>query len=188
MSHPVNWFQISGGDAKALTEFYAKVFAWKMAPAPGPGGLMLVEAAKPDGIAGGIGASPDGKPGVVVYVGVEDIDAHLAKIGKAGGKTAMPRMELPDGWGSIALFCDPAGNVTGLWQAPKKLPKARRAKGAEVSTGETRAKPEAPAAAEGKKSKKQKKGGKKAGKKDEKKNAKKAGKKEGKKGGKKKKG
>lgn len=177
MGHPVNWFQISGGDGAALTKFYQTVFAWRMGPAPGPGNLMLVEADPPDGIAGGIGASPDGSAGVVVYVGVEDIEAALAKVGAAGGSTFMPKMDLPDGWGSIALFKDPAGNVTGLWQSPKKRPEvaARKAKNAKPPKAKAAAKKPVKADKAAKKAEKKaaKKTAKKTAEKDAKKTAKK---------------
>lgn len=139
MGHPVNWFQVSGSDGKSLQDFYKKIFAWKMSPSP-DGSMMMVAREEGD-IDGGIAKSMDGQSGVTVYVGVADIDAHLKKIAKAGGKTAMPKMELPAGMGFIAGFNDPAGNWIGLWQpgqaaapakaAPKKVAKpAPKAKAA----------------------------------------------------------
>lgn len=131
MAHPVNWFEIDGADGKALAAFYKKVFGWKMSA--GGGGMMMVSS-EPGGIPGGIATSMDGTSRVQIYVSVADIDNHLAKIEKAGGKTAMARMELPGGWGFIAGFTDPANNWIGLWQpgaaaagqaAAKEEPKAK---------------------------------------------------------------
>lgn len=116
MGHAVNWFQISGSDGKSLQNFYKKVFAWKLGPSPGGDGMGMV-AAEPGGIPGGIAAAMNGQSQVTVYVSVTDIDAHLKKISKAGGKPAMPKMELPAGMGFISGFIDPAGNWVGLWQA-----------------------------------------------------------------------
>ena len=42
---------------------------------------------------------------------------------RAGGKPAMPKIELPGGMGWISGFIDPAGNWVGLW-APAKKPAA----------------------------------------------------------------
>ena len=121
MAHPVTWFQIQGKDGKALHAFYAKVFGWKMTAAPGSMvDTMMVAPEPPDGIAGGVGASMDGRPNVSVYVNVDDLYAHLDKIEAAGGRTAMPPMDLPNGMGSIAGFLDPAGNWVGLWVPPAK--------------------------------------------------------------------
>lgn len=126
MAHPVNWFQIfTGGDGKALAAFYKKVFGWKTSPSPD--GSMEMIAPEADGIPGGIGKSQDGKAGVAVYVSVEDIDTHLKKIAKAGGKGVMPKMPLPGNMGFIAGFLDPAGNWTGLWQPPAKAPAKKAA-------------------------------------------------------------
>ena len=44
---------------------------------------------------------------------VDDVQAALDKVGKLGGTTAMPPMDVPDG-PTIAFFTDPAGNVVGL--------------------------------------------------------------------------
>ena len=52
-------------------------------------------------------------PATMVYVQVPDINAHLAKIEAAGGKTVMPRTEIPDAV-TMAIFTDPAGNNVGL--------------------------------------------------------------------------
>jgi len=128
MGHPVNWFEIEGPDGKALSSFYKKVFSWKVSS--GAGGMTMVTA-EPGGIAGGIVPSRDGSAAVRVYVSVADIDAHLAKVEKAGGKRVMDKMELPEGWGWIGMFLDPAGNQVGLWQpgamtAPQPEPVAEK--------------------------------------------------------------
>ena len=132
MAHPVSWFQIQAKESKPLYAFYKKVFGWKMQPAPGPGDMQLVQK-EDGGIDGGVGASMDGSSGVSVYVSVTDVAAHLKKIEKAGGKTVMPPMDLPGGWGKIAGFHDPGGNWIGLWSpgqaaaAPAKKTAARKA-------------------------------------------------------------
>jgi predicted enzyme related to lactoylglutathione lyase len=65
------------------------------------------------GIPGGVGPSPDGTAHAIFYVAVADVPAALEKIGKLGGTTVMPPMDVPDG-PTIALFADPAGNLIGL--------------------------------------------------------------------------
>ena len=63
---------------------------------------------------GAVGTGPEEMPNyLTIYVEVESIDDHLAKIGAAGGSTVMPRTEIP-GTVTYALFSDPAGNVVGL--------------------------------------------------------------------------
>jgi predicted enzyme related to lactoylglutathione lyase len=125
MAHPVTWFQIQARDGKKLHGFYKKVFGWRMAPSPGQPDYFMVDK-EADGIAGGVGSSQDGSSNVTVYVNCDDVGAQLKKIEAAGGKLAMPPMELPGGMGVIGGFLDPAGNWVGLWapgkgaQPPKK--------------------------------------------------------------------
>jgi predicted enzyme related to lactoylglutathione lyase len=56
---------------------------------------------------------------VTVYVGTDDIAGTLAKVEKLGGKTYVPKTEIP-GMGWFAIFSDPSGNKIGLYT---ELPK-----------------------------------------------------------------
>jgi uncharacterized protein len=68
---------------------------------------------RPGGINGGVGPSNDGKNRVSIYAQVSDLQATLDRAEKLGGKTILPPNEVPGG-PKLALFSDPAGNVTGL--------------------------------------------------------------------------
>ena len=69
-----------------------------------------------DAVGGGIGpSSDDDKPGVRIYMRVDDLDGYLERAGKLGGTTVVPPMDLPSGYGRIAVFADPDGNTVGLW-------------------------------------------------------------------------
>jgi hypothetical protein len=46
---------------------------------------------------------------------VDDIEATLAKASTLGGKTVVPKQEVP-GMGWFAWFQDPEGNCIGLWK------------------------------------------------------------------------
>jgi uncharacterized protein len=50
------------------------------------------------------------------YVTVPDVQEALDKVGKAGGATVTPPMDVPGG-PTIAFFSDPAGNRIGLMKA-----------------------------------------------------------------------
>jgi hypothetical protein len=50
---------------------------------------------------------------VVFYVEVDDPQAYLDRIEKAGGTTVVPVTEVP-GMVTFAQFADPQGNVIGL--------------------------------------------------------------------------
>ena len=116
MGAPVLHFEIMGGTGSELQDFYSKLFDWKI-DSNNPMNYGMVEAISP-GIAGGVGpAAPEQGQGnrVTVYAQVDDIPATLAKVESLGGKTIMPETDVPGG-PTIAMFTDPAGNVTGLFK------------------------------------------------------------------------
>jgi len=51
----------------------------------------------------------------IFYVQVEDINASLGKAESLGGKTLVPKVDIP-GYGSFAWLSDPDGNTVGLWK------------------------------------------------------------------------
>jgi hypothetical protein len=105
-----------GKDAIGLQRFYADVFDWKLsAPMPEFGNYSLLDNEGNDcnSIAGGLG---EGDPRVTVYIEVDDPQAYLDKAVMAGGKLLMPVTTIMEGT-TIALFADPAGNVTGILKA-----------------------------------------------------------------------
>ena len=111
MSHPVVHFEIIHKDAKQLQSFYSDVFGWKI-DADNPMEYGTVDTG--EGIGGGIGQTPEGYAGhLTFYIQVDDPQATLDQIEKAGGKTMMPPDEVPGG-PTIAQFTDPSGNMVGL--------------------------------------------------------------------------
>jgi predicted enzyme related to lactoylglutathione lyase len=111
MAAPVIRFEIMGGKGKQLEEFYGDLFGWKI-DSNNPMMYGMVDTGTHGGINGGVGPSQEGKR-VSVYVQVEDLDVALAKAEKLGGKTILPASQVPGG-PKLAMFADPAGNVTGL--------------------------------------------------------------------------
>ena len=112
--HPIVHIEFSAQDLEAAGRFYSELFGWKIQPAPEMN-YALFEA--PPGPGGGF-PKVDGemiKAGdVLVYIGTDDIDATLAKAESLGGKTLVPKMEIPNiGW--WAAFADPTGNRVGLF-------------------------------------------------------------------------
>ena len=112
MGAPVVRFEIMGGQGNQLEEFYKELFGWKI-DSNNPMKYGMVDTGGPGGVNGDVGASQDGKNRVSVYIEVEDLDAALAESEKLGGKTILPPSQVPGG-PTLAMFADPAGNVTGL--------------------------------------------------------------------------
>ena len=118
MNTPVTWFEIIGQDALKLQAFYSEVFDWNLTPpVPEMGNYsMLDDNNRGSGIGGGIGHGMEGDSRVTIYIEVDDPDAYLEKVNRAGGKTLMPTSHVTDGV-TIAMFADPDGHVIGLLKA-----------------------------------------------------------------------
>ncbi len=114
MASPVVHFEMGGPDAKVLTDFYGKLFGWKI-DANNPMNYPVVFGVE-GGIGGGLPQTQDGKPSVTVYVSVDDIRASLAKAEELGGKKALDVQDAQDGAPTLAGFTDPDGNYVGLIQ------------------------------------------------------------------------
>lgn len=119
MTAPVVHFEIGCKDIKAARDFYSKMFGWTYAPEMPTMGMIdnlgPYAAAKTDGIGGHLSAlGHEPHKYVTIYVAVPDIGATLAQVAKLGGKTIVPKTEVP-GMGHFAWFEDPQGNVIGLW-------------------------------------------------------------------------
>lgn len=114
-NHSVVHMDIPANDPATASKFYADLFDWNIQvdqafdyhmfqAEPGPGGGFVK-----------VGENPPYKPGeVLIYVSSDDIDATLAKAESLGGKTLLPKTEIPHtGW--FAFFADPTGNRIGLF-------------------------------------------------------------------------
>jgi predicted enzyme related to lactoylglutathione lyase len=119
VSHPIVHLEIPATNTKEASEFYSNVFGWKIEhdpnfdyyqfkPEPGPGGGFVNV-----GPADQMNVSYD--PGdVLIYIDSDDIDQTLNKITSLGGKTTLPKTEIP-GIGWFGVFTDPTGNRIGLF-------------------------------------------------------------------------
>lgn len=114
MGQPVVHWEISGKDGKALQEYYATLFDWKV-DTNNPWDYGMVETGGEGGINGGIMQSPHGMPSVTLYVHVDDVQAYLDKATGLGGTVSTPPSDM-EGIGTIAHFTDPDGNLVGLYK------------------------------------------------------------------------
>ncbi len=129
-------FEIMADDPDRAQKFYEAVFGWKfqvtgpefgnyriVVTGPGPdeiaGGKVTMENV---GINGGLmkrnaplpedGKSPNA---YTCIVGVDDIDAYIAKADAAGGKPQTDKMDVP-GVGKLRYYKDTEGNIFGMIQ------------------------------------------------------------------------
>jgi predicted enzyme related to lactoylglutathione lyase len=112
MGAPVTWFEINSTNSKALQEFYAKVFDWKLRTVGEEPPYAMVDTDADSGIGGGIGEA-QGPRQVIFYIEVDDPQTYLDQIQRLGGRTVMPVTEIPE-MVTFAQFADPEGNVIGL--------------------------------------------------------------------------
>jgi predicted enzyme related to lactoylglutathione lyase len=112
MGAPVVHFEIISGEGTDLEKFYSELFGWKI-NSNNPMKYGIVDTGGPGGINGGVGPGNDGNKRVSIYAQVNDLQATLDRVEKLGGKTILPPTEVPGG-PKLAMFVDPAGNVTGL--------------------------------------------------------------------------
>ena len=113
MPNPVMHFEIGCRDTAQAAQFYTSLFDWstsQMGPA------LMINTGSPAGIQGHfttLGHEPFHY--TMFYVNVDDIEASLAKAESLGGKTLVPKVDIPN-YGSFAWLTDPDGNTVGLWK------------------------------------------------------------------------
>jgi predicted enzyme related to lactoylglutathione lyase len=108
------WYELITPDADASKAFYDKVVGWQFGePVAEYQGYRMIGRSD-GGFAGGVLPLTDemqqngARPTWLGYVGVDDVDAAIAAIEQAGGKTLMPATDIP-GVGRIAMVADPSG-------------------------------------------------------------------------------
>ena len=110
MANRVVHWEIMSKDAKQIQSFYAEMFDWNV-DANNEYNYGMVDQTEA-GVGGGIGGDPDRPQRVSLFVEVDDLQTYLDKATRLGATTVMPPTDVAGV--SIAMFADPAGNVTGL--------------------------------------------------------------------------
>ena len=113
-NYPIAHLEIPAADPEAVGTFYRDVFGWTLET-----NLEhhYVTFQAEGGLRGGFAGltEPTHKPDrLLVYLATDDIDATIVAIEAHGGKTVLPKTEIPHvGW--WAVFTNPAGNHLGLF-------------------------------------------------------------------------
>jgi uncharacterized protein len=123
MGQPIVHFEIIGGDPDRLRRYYAELFGWEYevgdtvsAAVSEPGQYGFVNAHTLDGAAGangGVGGGSGHEPRVLFYVGVDDVEAALARAEALGGRRELGPDGVP-GTLVVGRFSDPEGNLIGV--------------------------------------------------------------------------
>ncbi|MDH5507023.1 MAG: VOC family protein [Anaerolineae bacterium] len=117
--HTIVHVEFPAKDPAAAGKFYGELFGWKIQAFDE---MNYVSFDTGEGAGGGFPELDENiKVGdVIVYVQTDDIEASLAKAESLGGKTIMPKTEIP-GMGWFAWFNDPTGNTVALYTGKESV-------------------------------------------------------------------
>ena len=109
------WYELMTTDPSGAKAFYDAVVGWNIEEnSSAPNGYRAI--GRSDGkMAGGLLPLNDemqqhgARPGWLAYVSVADVDATVASVERAGGKSLMAPFDIPD-IGRVALISDPQGS------------------------------------------------------------------------------
>ena len=109
------WYELLTTDTDAAAGFYAAVIGWESRRTEASNYDYRIFAIDGTDVAGLMpipadAAGADMRPGWLGYIGVDDVDAAIAAIVKAGGAQHVPPTDIP-GVGRFAMVADPQGIV-----------------------------------------------------------------------------
>lgn len=107
----IKHIEIAGVDGAALRSFYGELFGWQITRRDA-GGFDYYDVEAGGEPTAGIRPEPEGRPEIVVYVEVSDLDGAVERARELGGTVRIPPMEHGDL--HFALVEDPEGNPIGL--------------------------------------------------------------------------
>ncbi len=107
------WYELLTPEPDASKRFYDDVIGWTIETRPsGEMDYRMIDTG--DGLVGGVMRLTDemrqggARPTWLFYIGVEDVDATVARVEAAGGGVLMPAWDIPD-VGRMAFVADPQG-------------------------------------------------------------------------------
>lgn len=125
--NPVVHFEMAAEDRKRMSEFYSRVFGWKMQQLGEDMGNYVVATTadsdengrpkRPGTINGGFYQKSKEMPAQYpsVVIAIENVKEQMKSVENAGGKVLGEPMEIP-GVGTYVSFVDTEGNRVGMIQ------------------------------------------------------------------------
>ncbi|MBO9621291.1 MAG: VOC family protein [Sphingomonas sp.] len=102
------WYELLTNDAPAALDFYTRVVGWTPTKFEGAPSDYTILNAGGEGLGGVMPNPMPTPPAWLGYIGVDDVDAMVAKIESLGGKVHMPPTTMEQ-VGRMALVEDPQG-------------------------------------------------------------------------------
>jgi uncharacterized protein len=112
MAHPVIHAEIRSADPDATRAFFADLFGWKVASEGAFPGYTFIDTGAEGGTYVAISPRQSAEDEVLFFVGVEDVDATLAKAEKLGGTIIQAAQHVPGT--SFGVFADAQGHRVGV--------------------------------------------------------------------------
>ena len=111
------YVELPATDVPRSVAFYQAVFGWTIRRR-GDGQPAFDDSAGEVSGSWVVGRPPSQKPGLLLYIMVDDIAATIEAVIAHGGKLVQPvGADAPE---ITARFSDPEGNIIGLYQEPSK--------------------------------------------------------------------
>jgi hypothetical protein len=111
MAHPVIHAEIRSTDPGATRAFFGSLFGWTYSDGAFPG-YTFVDTGIEGAIPTAIGPLQGGKDSVLFFIGVEDVEATLARAEELGGTIIQPAQQVPGV--TFGVFADPQGHAVGV--------------------------------------------------------------------------
>jgi predicted enzyme related to lactoylglutathione lyase len=128
MKHAISWFEIPTNDIDRAQNFYETIFEIKMVPMDNP--ALKMRLFPLDDMMTGVGGSivktqgfhiPSATDGPLIYLDANpDVNIVLGRVEAAGGKVLVPKTQISEDYGYMAMFLDTEGNRIALHSVPEK--------------------------------------------------------------------
>jgi uncharacterized protein len=145
MSGRFVWYELMTSDTKGAIAFYSEVVGWKtqlFADAKGqPGADPYTMWVSGQGPMGGVMTLPEeakkmgAPPHWMAHVGVDDVDATVAKAKAKGGKVYVPPTDIPT-VGRFSVIADPQGATISVFKSASEMQPHDTSKQGEISWNE----------------------------------------------------
>lgn len=114
MANAINWFEIPASDLGRASKFYGNVLGIEVHQEEIMGLSMGFLHNGDDGVGGalvkGEGYTPAADGSLVYLNGGDDLNNPLSRVEKAGGKVVLPKTQISEEIGHMAIFMDSEGN------------------------------------------------------------------------------
>lgn len=118
MVNTLNWFEIPATDFERAKSFYATVLDVQIQDDPNRQYAYFPSDPQKGAFGGAIAGGENSVPamsGTTVYLdGGNDLSVPLGRVESAGGKVILPKTDIGENRGFIALFIDTEGNRVGF--------------------------------------------------------------------------